>query len=153
MPRTKKRQIMPDPIYNSSIITMIINRILLKGKKSLAQQIFYGAMKEIKETSNQEPLEILKKAITNSTPQVEVKSRRVGGATYQVPIEVKPERGNSLALRFIIQSARKRPGKNFINKLKNEILDAYNNTGNSVKKKEEIHRMAEANKAFSTLRF
>lgn len=153
MPRTKKRQIMPDPIYNSSIITMIINRILLKGKKSLAQQIFYEAMKEIKETSNQEPLEILKKAITNSTPQVEVKSRRVGGATYQVPIEVKPERGNSLALRFIIQSARKRPGKNFINKLKNEILDAYNNTGNSVKKKEEIHRMAEANKAFSTLRF
>lgn len=149
----KKRQIIPDPIYNSNLVTMLINRILLKGKKTIAQQIFYEAMKNIKETSNQEPIEILKKAITNTTPIVEVKSRRIGGATYQVPIEVKPERGNSLALRFIIKSARKRPGKNMINKLGNEIIDASNNTGNAVKKKEEIHKMAEANKAFSTLRF
>jgi small subunit ribosomal protein S7 len=149
----KKRQIIPDPIYNSNLVTMLINRILLKGKKTIAQQIFYEAMKNIKETSNQEPMEILKKAITNTTPIVEVKSRRIGGATYQVPIEVKPERGNSLALRFIIKSARKRPGKNMINKLGNEIIDASNNIGNAVKKKEEIHKMAEANKAFSTLRF
>lgn len=149
----KKRQIIPDPIYNSNLVTMLINRILLKGKKTIAQQIFYEAMKNIKETSNQEPIEILKKAITNTTPIVEVKSRRIGGATYQVPIEVKPERGNSLALRFIIKSARKRPGKNMINKLGNEIIDASNNIGNAVKKKEEIHKMAEANKAFSTLRF
>lgn len=149
----KKRQIIPDPIYNSNLVTMLINRILLKGKKTIAQQIFYEAMKNVKETSNQEPIEVLKKAITNTTPIVEVKSRRIGGATYQVPIEVKPERGNSLALRFIIKSARKRPGKNMINKLGNEIIDASNNTGNAVKKKEEIHKMAEANKAFSTLRF
>ena len=110
-------------------------------------------MKNIKESSKQDPLEVLKKAVTNATPVVEVKSRRVGGATYQVPVEVKAERGNSLALRFIIKSARNRPGKNMITKLGNEILDAYNNTGNSVKKKEEIHKMSEANKAFSTLRF
>lgn len=149
----KKRLILEDPIYNSILVSMMINRILKQGKKSLAQHIFYEAMKNIKESSKQDPLEILKKAVTNATPIVEVKSRRVGGATYQVPIEVKAERGNSLALRFIIKSARNRPGKNMITKLGNEILDAYNNTGNSVKKKEEIHKMSEANKAFSTLRF
>jgi small subunit ribosomal protein S7 len=150
---TKQKHILPDPIYNSNLVTMIINRILLKGKKNIAQKIFYEAMKEIKKNSKKEPLEILKKAIINATPIVEIKSKRIGGATYQVPIEVKSERGNSLALRFIIKAARKRSGKNMINKLENEILDAYNNTGNSVKKKEEIHKMAEANKAFSTLRF
>ncbi len=148
----KKRIIAQDPIYNSNLVTMIINKLLLKGKKSLAQRIFYETMKNIKETTQQDPLEILKKAIENATPVVEVKSRRVGGATYQVPIEVKNDRGNSLALRFIIKSARKRPGKSIITKLGNEILDAYNNIGNSVKKKEEIHKMAEANKAFSTFK-
>lgn len=149
----KKRLIIEDPIYNSILVNMMINRILKKGKKSIAQYIFYEAMKNVKELSKQDPLEILKKAVTNATPVVEVKSRRVGGATYQVPVEVKTDRGNSLALRFIIKSARNRPGKNMITKLGNEILDAYNNTGNSVKKKEEIHKMSEANKAFSTLRF
>lgn len=149
----KKRQIAEDPIYNSVLVSMIINRILLKGKKSLAQYIFYEAMKNVQTTSQQDPLEVLKKAIFNATPVVEVKARRVGGATYQVPVEVKADRGNSLALRFIIKSARNRPGKNMITKLGNEILDAYNNTGNSVKKKEEIHKIAESNKAFSTLRF
>lgn len=148
----KKRIIAQDPIYNSNLVTMIINKLLLKGKKSSAQRIFYETMKNIKETTQQDPLEILKKAIENATPVVEVKSRRVGGATYQVPVEVKNDRGNSLALRFIIKSARKRPGKNIITKLGNEILDAYNNIGNSVKKKEEIHKMAEANKAFSTFK-
>lgn len=150
--KSKKRIITQDPIYNSILVSMLINRILLKGKKTIAQHIFYEAMKNIQETSQQDPLEILKKAVSNATPVVEVKSRRIGGATYQVPIEVKTERGNSLALRFIVKSARNRPGKNMITKLGNEILDAYNNTGNSVKKKEEIHKNAEANKAFSTLR-
>lgn len=149
----KKRPIIQDPIYNSILVTMLINRILLRGKKSLAQHIFYEAMKNIRESSQQDPLEVLKKAVSNVTPIVEVKSRRVGGATYQVPVEVKSDRGNSLALRFIIKSARNRPGKNMIVKLGNEILDAYNNTGNSVKRKEEIHKMAESNRAFSTLRF
>jgi small subunit ribosomal protein S7 len=150
--KSKRRIITQDPIYNSTLVSMMINRILLKGKKTIAQHIFYEAMKNIQETSQQDPLEILKKAVSNATPIVEVKSRRIGGATYQVPIEVKTERGNSLALRFIIKSARNRPGKSMITKLGNEILDAYNNTGNSIKKKEEIHKMAEANKAFSTLR-
>jgi len=131
----------------------MINKILLKGKKSIAERIFYGSMEKIQETTKQDPLEVLKKAINNATPVVEVKSRRVGGATYQVPMEVKSDRGNSLAISFIIKSARKRPGKNMISKLGNEILDAYNNTGNSVKKKEEIHKMAESNKAFTTLKF
>lgn len=149
----KKRLILEDPIYNSILVSMMINRILTKGKKSLAQYIFYEAMKNVKEATKQDPLEILKKAVANATPIVEVKSRRVGGATYQVPVEVKIERGNSLALRFITKSARNRPGKNMITKLGNEILDASNNTGNSVKKKEEIHKMSEANKAFSSLRF
>lgn len=149
----KKRTIMKDPIYNSVLVSMMINRILLKGKKNIAQKIFYEAMKNIQESIKQEPIEILKKAINNATPVVEVKSRRVGGATYQVPVEVKPDRGNSLALRFIIKSARNRPGKNMITKLGNEIVDAYNNTGNSVKRKEEIHKMSEANKAFTTLKF
>jgi small subunit ribosomal protein S7 len=149
----KKRIINPDPIYNSDLVSMIINRILMKGKKSLAQHIFYEAMKNIKESSQKDPVEILKKAVSNVTPVVEVKSRRVGGATYQVPVEVKTDRGNSLALRFIIKSARNRPGKNIIIKLGNEIMDAYNNTGNSIKKREEMHKNAEANKAFSTLRF
>lgn len=151
--KSKKRILTEDPIYNSVLVTMMINKILLKGKKSLAQHIFYEAMKNIKETTQQDALEVLKKAINNATPVVEVKSRRVGGATYQVPIEVKTERGNSLAIKFIIRSARNRPGKSMITKLGNEIMDSSNNIGNSVKKKDEIHKMAEANKAFSTLRF
>lgn len=149
--RSKKRLIGQDPIYNSCLVSMLINRILLKGKKTLAQYIFYEAMKNIQNSTKQDPLEILKKAVANSTPFVEVKSRRVGGATYQVPVEVKTDRGNSLALRFIIKSARKRPGKNMIIKLGNEIIDAYNNTGNSVKRKEEIHKMAENNRAYASL--
>nr|YP_010700270.1 ribosomal protein S7 [Euglena undulata]WCH63414.1 ribosomal protein S7 [Euglena undulata] len=151
--KSKKRIISQDPIYNSILVSMLINKILLKGKKTVAQRIFYEAMKNIQESSQQDPLEILKKAVTNATPIVEVKSRRIGGATYQVPVEVKSDRGSSLALRFLIKSARNRPGKNMVTKLGNEILDAYNNIGNSVKKKEEIHKNAEANKAFSTLRF
>lgn len=151
--KSRKRPIIEDPIYNSNLVSMMINRILLKGKKSLAQRIFYEAMKNIKDITSTDPIEILKKAIANTTPHVEVKSRRVGGATYQVPIEVKPERGNSLAIKFIIKSARNRPGKTMISKLCSEIIDASNNIGNSVKKREEIHKMAESNKAFASLRF
>ncbi len=151
--KSKKRIILQDPIYNSVLVSMLINKILLNGKKSLAQNILYEVLKNIKTSLNQDPLEVLNKAIVNATPIVEIKSRRIGGATYQVPIEVKKDRGNSLALKFIVKSARNRPGKSMISKLENEITDAYNNIGNSVKKKEEIHKMADANKAFTTLKF
>ena len=150
--KAKKRVILQDPIYNSILVSMLINKILVEGKKTIAQRIMYEAMKNINQSTNQDPLEVLKKAIVNVTPKIEIKARRVRGATYQVPREIKPERGNSLALKFIIKSARNRPGKNMISKLGNEIIDAYNNIGNSVKKKEEIHKMAEANKAFTHLK-
>lgn len=156
MPRRKtpeKRIIEPDSIYNSTLISMIVNRILWKGKKNLAQSILYEAMKNINSSTSKQPLEIIEKAIQNATPIIEIKAKRVGGSTYQVPVEIKKERGKSLAIKFLIKAARKRTGKNIIIKLQNEILDAYNNTGNAVKKKEEIHKSAEANKAFSTLKF
>ena len=148
----KKRNIIADPIYNSITVAMLINKILLNGKKSLAQRIFYESIKRVKESIKADPMTILEKAILNATPIVELKSRRVGGATYQVPIEIKKERGTSIALTFLIKSARKRPGKSMITKLGNEIIDAYNNTGNSVKKKEELHKMAETNKAFANFK-
>lgn len=150
--KSKKKIIPQDPIYNSILVSMLINKILLEGKKSLAQKIMYETMLNIKESTKQDPLEVLKKAIENITPKIELKSRRVRGATYQVPIEIKVERGNSLALKFLIKSARNRPGKSMITKLGNEIIDAYNNLGNSVKKKEEIHKMAQANKAFASIK-
>nr|AST09031.1 ribosomal protein S7 [Eutreptiella pomquetensis] len=149
----KKRQINPDPIYNSTLVTMLINRLLLKGKKTVAQQIFYQAMKKIEESTQQDPLEVLRQAIVNVTPLVEVKARRVGGSTYQVPLEVKAERGTSLALRWLIKSARTRSGREMVSKLSNEIIDAFNNTGAAVRKREETHRMAEANKAYAQFRF
>jgi small subunit ribosomal protein S7 len=149
----KKKLIKSDPIYNSIIASMLINRILLKGKKSLAQKIFYQTLTNIKETQKKDPIEVVKKAVENATPLIEVKTRRIGGATYQVPTEITQERGTSIALKIIIKSARNRPGKNICIKLENEIIDAYNNTGNSIKKKEEIHKIAEANKAFINLKF
>lgn len=151
--KAKKRIIKEDAIYNSSLANMVINHILLKGKKNLAEKIFYEAMKKVQDSIKQDPMETLQKAIINITPVIEVKSRRIGGATYQVPVEIKQDRGTSLALRFLIKSARNRPGRSMIYKLGNEIIDAYNNTGNSVRKKEEIHKMAEANKAFSSFKF
>jgi small subunit ribosomal protein S7 len=151
--QAKKKIIFQDPIYNSLLVSMLINKILMEGKKSLAQKIMYEAMRNIYNSTKQDPLEVLKKAVENITPKIELKSRRVRGATYQVPREIKVERGNSLALKFLIKSARNRPGKSMVIKLGNEIIDAYNNTGNSVKKKEEIHKMAEANKAFTNLKF
>lgn len=149
----KKRIIIPDAIYNSKLVSMIINKIMSKGKKSLAERIFYESMKKVNETTKKDALEVLERAINNITPIVELKSRRIGGATYQVPSEIKYERGISLALSFLIKSAKKRPGRTMISKLGNELIDAYNNCGNSIKKKDELHKMAEANKAFANFKF
>nr|YP_009244397.1 ribosomal protein S7 [Gelidium vagum]AMK96639.1 ribosomal protein S7 [Gelidium vagum] len=149
----KKRIIAPDPIYNSKLISMLISRILKHGKKSLAQRIIYEALEIIDNKTSYEPLEILEKAIRNITPLVEVKARRVGGSTYQVPIEVRAYRGTNLALRWLTRFASERSGKNMAIKLANEIIDAYNESGNSIRKKEETHRMAEANKAFAHYRY
>jgi small subunit ribosomal protein S7 len=148
----KKRLITQDPVYNSILVSMIINRILLKGKKTIAQKIFYEAMDNIEKSVKKDPIEILTKAVANATPVIEVRSRRVGGAIYQVPTEVKTDRGNSLALRLLVTAARERPGRSMTKKLSNEIIDAYNSSGNAFKKKEDMHKMAQANKAFSNLK-
>nr|YP_009546659.1 ribosomal protein S7 [Gelidium kathyanniae]AYO28007.1 ribosomal protein S7 [Gelidium kathyanniae] len=149
----KRRIITPDPIYNSKLISMLVSRILKHGKKSLAQKIIYEALEIIDNKTSYEPLEVLEKAIRNITPLVEVKARRVGGSTYQVPIEVRAYRGTNLALKWITKFASERSGKNMAIKLANEIIDAYNESGNSIRKKEETHRMAEANKAFAHYRY
>lgn len=149
----KKRIILPDPIYNSKLVSMIINKILKEGKKSIAQYIMYKSMEKIENTTKKDPLEVLQKAIENITPSVELKSRRIGGGTYNIPIDINKERGTSLGLSFLIKCARKRAGRKFISKLSLEIIDAYNNSGSSVKKKEELHKMALANKALASLRF
>ena len=148
----KKRLITQDPIYNSILVSMMINHILLKGKKSIAQRIFYEAMTTIEKSTKKDPIEVLTRAVSNATPLLEVRSKRVGGAIYQVPREVKPERGNCLALRLIVTYARERPGRGMVKKLGNEIIDAYNYSGGAIKKKEEMHKMAHANKAFSNMR-
>lgn len=148
----KKRIITQDPIYNSTLVNMMINRILLKGKKSIAQKIFYEAMSNIEKLNKKDPLEILRKAISNATPTLEVRSKRIRGALYKVPREVEPERGNSLALRLIIAAARERPGRGMVKKLENEIIDAYNYTGKAIKNKNDMHKAAQANKAFSNFK-
>lgn len=146
---SKKRPIIPDPIYNSKLISMLTARILKHGKKELAQKIIYETLDIIKNKTSNDPLETLEKATRNVTPLVEVKGRRVGGSTYQVPIEVRAYRGTNLALRWIAKFAMNRSGKNMSTKLASEIIDASNESGNSIRKKEETHRMAEANKAFA----
>lgn len=149
----KKRITAADPLYNSRLVSMLTIRILKNGKKSLAQKIIYETLDLIQEKTSKNPLEILEKAVRNSTPLVEVKARRVGGSTYQVPIEIRAYRGTNLALRWITQFAKKRSGKNMANKLANEIIDASNDNGSSIRKREETHRMAEANKAFAHYRY
>lgn len=149
----KKRAIYPDPIYNSKLISMLIARILKNGKKGLAHKIIYEALDIIKERTSTDPLQTLEKAIRNATPLVEVKARRVGGSTYQVPIEVRAYRGTNLALRWITKFASTRSGKNMAANLANEIIDASNENGNTIRKREETHRMAEANKAFAHYRY
>jgi small subunit ribosomal protein S7 len=148
-----KRVIVPDPIYGSELMTRFINRMMLDGKKIKAEQIFYGAMQICEEKAGVPALEVFEKAIQNVTPALEVRPRRVGGQTYQVPMEVRHDRKRTLALRWMIGAARKRSGKSMVEKLSNEILDAYNGTGSTIKKREDTHRMAEANKAFAHYRF
>ncbi|OKH26035.1 30S ribosomal protein S7 [Hydrococcus rivularis NIES-593] len=149
----KRRTIAPDPVYNSRLVNMTIRRVMKSGKKSLASSIVYDALKTIGERTGSDPIELFEKAIKNLTPLVEVKARRVGGATYQVPMEVRPERGTTLALRWLINYSRNRGGKTMASKLANEIMDAANETGGAIKKREETHRMAEANKAFAHYRY
>ena len=151
--RADKRDVLADPIYNSKVVTKLINTIMKDGKKGLAQKIFYGAMDIVKEKTNQEPMEVLNKALENIMPALEVKSRRVGGANYQVPVEVKAERKQALGFRWLVNYARLRGGHSMAENLANEIIDASNGTGAAVKKREETHRMAEANKAFAHYRW
>jgi small subunit ribosomal protein S7 len=156
MPRkgaAPKRLILPDPIYGSELIQRFINRMMVDGKKVTAEKIFYGAMAIAEEKAGVPAIEIFEKALQNVMPAVEVRPRRVGGQTYQVPMEVRPDRRRTLALRWLIGQARKRSGKTMIDRLSSEILDAYNNTGATIKKREDTHRMAEANKAFAHYRF
>lgn len=149
----QKRPVPPDSVYNSRLVSMMVRRIMRHGKKSLAYRIIYDAMKIIEERTGAEPLELFEKAVRNVTPLVEVKARRVGGATYQVPMEVRSERGTTLALRWIINYSRQRAGRTMAMKLANELMDAANETGSAVRKREETHRMAEANKAFAHYRY
>lgn len=151
--RAVKRDVLADPIYNSKLVTKIINTIMKDGKKGIAQTIFYDAMNIVKEKTNSEPMEVLDKALENIMPALEVKSRRVGGANYQVPIEVKADRKQALGIRWLINYARLRGGHSMAENLANEIIDASNGTGAAVKKREETHRMAEANKAFAHYRW
>ena len=148
-----KRDVIADPMYNSKIVTKLVNNVMLDGKKTVAQKIVYDAFDIIKEKEQKDPLEVFEAALNNVMPVLEVKARRIGGATYQVPIEVRPDRRQALALRWLTMFSRKRSEKTQEERLANEIMDAANNTGASVKRKEEMHRMAEANKAFAHYRF
>jgi small subunit ribosomal protein S7 len=149
----QKRPIQPDPVYNSRVVTMMVSRLMQSGKKSLAYGIIYDAFKLIQERTGADPLELFERAVKNATPLVEVKARRVGGATYQVPMEVRSDRGTALALRWLSQFARQRSGRTMASKLANELMDAANETGSAIRKREETHRMAEANKAFAHYRY
>ena len=151
--KAPKRPVSPDAIYHSTVVEKFICRMMVDGKKSISTRILYSAMDSIAEKSGQEALDVFNKAIDNVKPQVEVKSRRVGGATYQVPVEIREERREALAMRWIINAARSRSGKSMSEKLADELLDAFNSAGSAFKKKEDTHRMAEANKAFSHFRF
>ena len=156
MPRkghTPKRDVLADPIYQNKVVTKLINNIMLDGKKGTAQKIVYGAFAKMEEKAGKPAIEVFEDAMNNIMPQLEVKARRVGGATYQVPIEVRPDRRQALALRWITMFSRKRSEKTMVDRLANELLDAANNTGASVKRKEDMHKMAEANKAFAHYRF
>jgi small subunit ribosomal protein S7 len=156
MPRRRvagKREVLPDPIYNSVMVSKFINGVMWQGKKAVAEQIFYGAMEKLAERTGDEALKVFKKALDNVAPTLEVKSRRIGGATYQVPLEVTKDRRNTLAIRWIVSNARNRNEKTMQDRLVGELMDAINNRGGAVKKREDVHRMAEANKAFAHYRF
>ena len=152
MPRkghVAKREVLADPIYNSKLVTKLINSIMLDGKKGVAQKVVYAAFDQIKEKTEKDPVEVFQQALENVMPSLEVKARRVGGATYQVPMEIRPERRQTLGLRWITLYSRKRGEKTMVDRLAGEILDALNNAGGACKRKDEMHKMAEANKAFS----
>jgi small subunit ribosomal protein S7 len=156
MPRRRevpKRETIPDPIFNSKLVTRCINVVMERGKKSLAERIFYDAMEIVKERTSEDPVKVFHKAVENIKPVVEVKSRRVGGSTYQVPTDVRPERRMALALRWLTHHARQRSEKTIAEKFAGEVIDAFRGTGSAVKKREDTHRMAEANKAFAHYRW
>ena len=156
MPRkghTQKRDVLADPLYNNKVVTKLINAIMLDGKKGVAEKIVYGAFDQIAAKTGKPAIEVFEEAMNNIMPQLEVKAKRIGGATYQVPIEVRPDRRQALALRWLTMFSRKRGEKTMEERLANELMDAMNNTGASVKRKEDMHKMAEANKAFAHYRF
>ena len=156
MPRkghVPKREVLPDPLYNSKVVTKLINNVMLDGKRGIAQKIVYDAFNRIAEKTGKDALEAFEEALNNIMPVLEVKARRVGGATYQVPVEVRPERRQTLGLRWLVLYARQRGEKTMMERLAGEILDAINNTGGAVKKKEDTHKMVEANKAFAHYRW
>jgi len=156
MPRkgpAPKRQVLPDPRFNSRTIARFVNKLMLRGKKSTAEQITYGAFEILRTKTGKDPMEVFTAALNNAMPLVEVRPRRVGGATYQVPMEVRPDRRQAMGMRWLIGYARSRPGRTMQERLAAELLDAANNQGNSVKKREDTHRMAEANKAFAHYRW
>jgi small subunit ribosomal protein S7 len=148
-----KREVLPDPIYGSKVVTKLINAIMLDGKRGVAQNIVYGAFEQIREKTGKEPAEVFEEAMNNIMPVLEVKARRVGGTNYQVPMEVRPERRQTLGLRWLITYSRKRGERTMQDRLAKELMDAANNTGASVKKREDTHKMADANKAFAHYRF
>ena len=156
MPRkgpVERRDVLPDPIYDSKLVTRLINRIMIDGKRGKAQKILYKSFEIVRERTNQDPMEVFEQALKNVMPVLEVKARRVGGANYQVPVEVRPERRTALGLRWLVNYARLRNEKTMEERLANEIMDAANNTGAAVRKREDVHKMAEANKAFAHYRW
>ncbi len=156
MPRkgpAPRRELMPDPIYKSVLVTQLVNKVLLSGKRSVAESIVYRALDEVKDKSGTEPVTVIKRAMENTKPALEVKSRRVGGATYQVPVEVRPRRATALSIRWLVGYSRQRREKTMAQRLANELLDASNGIGAAVKRKEDMHKMAESNKAFAHYRW
>ena len=148
-----KRDVLADPLYDNKVVTKLVNTVMLDGKKGVAQKIVYGAFAQVEEKAGKPAIEVFEGAMNNIMPALEVKARRIGGATYQVPIEVRPDRRQALALRWLVNFSRARGEKTMVDRLASEIMDAYNNTGAAVKRKEDMHKMAEANKAFSHYRF
>ncbi|RDU57408.1 30S ribosomal protein S7 [Helicobacter sp. MIT 99-5507] len=151
--RAAKREVLGDPVYHNKVVTKFINKMMYDGKKSIAEKIIYSSFNKIEEKTNEKGIDVFQKALENVKPLVEVRSRRVGGATYQVPVEVRSERQQSLSIRWILESTRKRNERTMIDRLANELIDAANEKGNAFKKKEEVHKMAEANKAFAHYRW
>ena len=156
MPRkgpAPRRDLLPDPIYHSVVVTQLVNKVLVRGKRSLAETIVYDALEQVKDKTGSEPIATLKRAVDNTRPQLEVRSRRVGGATYQVPVDVRPRRATTLSMRWLVGYSRQRREKTMAEKLAAELLDASNGVGNAVKRREDLHKMAESNKAFAHYRW